>query len=563
LGKNKTIMPEKLSFGILCNSLMLEQWQVDVIDQLRNHGVELKLIVVKAPGPGSQAGSGIRSKTDKLFTHKALFYFFDRRLFHPVSKKIIDYSIKSAGIQKLSCLVVKIKYRSLFQEQDLDKIRKAKLDFLLRFGFGIIGGEVLHVPRYGIWSFHHGDEMQYRGGPPGLWEILTGNPVSGAMVQRLTEHLDKGYILWKGWFKTQHHSYQEQLDQLYFQSTHGPLQVCIAIQNGTYSETLSESNAPIYRVPHNRIYARFLVKLFWNRILFHYRKLFKTEDWNIGIIRKSIQNVIQSGWKPEEVQWFPKPVRFKYIADPFILQTDGICRIYFEYFCYKKRKGDLFSIETETVRNFPQGITQSLQLTNHASFPFVFFQAGESFMIPETHLDNRIALYRLNHDHKRFEYQCTLVDHVAGVDPVLCFHDNLWWLFFTRKELPSVHLYIYYSETLTGPYKPHLNNPVKSDIRSSRPAGALFSLNGMLMRPAQDCSAHYGRRIILNRITSLSPVDFREIEHTPIEPRGDYYAKGLHTLNGNQSITVIDGKEFRFICSDFLHELSRLIIRKR
>ena len=53
------------------------------------------------------------------------------------------------------------------------------LDVILRFGFNILRGEVLTSARYGIWSFHHGDNEFYRGGPPLFWEVVEDNPCSG------------------------------------------------------------------------------------------------------------------------------------------------------------------------------------------------------------------------------------------------------------------------------------------------------------------------------------------------------------------------------------------------
>src|SRR5213596_456309 len=55
-----------------------------------------------------------------------------------------------------------------------------------------------------------------------------------------------------------------------------------------------------------------------------------------------------------------------------------------------------------------------------------------------------------------------------------------------------------------GPWRPHPGNPVKVDVRSSRPAGGPFLFGGNLYRPAQDCSRTYGGGITINRVTHLS-----------------------------------------------------------
>ncbi len=56
-------------------------------------------------------------------------------------------------------------------EDKLESIRSHNLDVLFRFGFRIIRGGILAAARYVVWSFHHDDNLEYRGGPPLFWEI--------------------------------------------------------------------------------------------------------------------------------------------------------------------------------------------------------------------------------------------------------------------------------------------------------------------------------------------------------------------------------------------------------
>ena len=43
------------------------------------------------------------------------------------------------------------KYSEYFSTKDIENISKYNLDFVLRFGFGIIKGEILKVAKYGVW----------------------------------------------------------------------------------------------------------------------------------------------------------------------------------------------------------------------------------------------------------------------------------------------------------------------------------------------------------------------------------------------------------------------------
>lgn len=67
-------------------------------------------------------------------------------------------------------------------------------DLLIRYGFGVIVGDILEAPEQGVLSYHHGDIREYRGRPPGFWEFLAGEDHVGITVQLLTPTLDGGQI---------------------------------------------------------------------------------------------------------------------------------------------------------------------------------------------------------------------------------------------------------------------------------------------------------------------------------------------------------------------------------
>lgn len=68
-------------------------------------------------------------------------------------------------------------------------------EVVFRQGFGILKGDILARPKYGVLSYHHGDPRAYRGGPPGFWEFMHGRDRAGMMLQRLSEELDAGEIV--------------------------------------------------------------------------------------------------------------------------------------------------------------------------------------------------------------------------------------------------------------------------------------------------------------------------------------------------------------------------------
>ena len=122
-------------------------------------------------------------------------------------------------------------------------------------------------------------------------------------------------------------------------------------------------------------------------------------------------------------------------------------------------------------------------------------------------------------------------------------HDGKVWAFtLIEGYTKNTELHLFYSETYDGPWTAHPLNPVKSNIRSARPAGTPFVHEGKLYRPSQDCASHYGSAITVNEVLVMTETEFREAEAFRVEPLADSaYPYGLHTLSQVGDATLIDG----------------------
>jgi hypothetical protein len=174
--------------------------------------------------------------------------------------------------------------------------------------------------------------------------------------------------------------------------------------------------------------------------------------------------------------------------------------------------------------------------------------------VPETSDAQEICLYASERFPDRWVKIATLVTGVAIVDATLFHHGEHWWLAGSEVAAfgANCELHLWYAQDLMGAWRAHPGNPVKVDIRSARPAGTPFVQDGVLYRPAQDCSRTYGARVIINRIFTLTPWDFREEAFVPVDPdRAGPYPSGLHTLSQVGEATLIDGKRFIFVPAEF------------
>src|SRR5439155_16783323 len=115
-----------------------------------------------------------------------------------------------------------------------------------------------------------------------------------------------------------------------------------------------------------------------------------------------------------------------------------------------------------------------------------------------------------------------------------------WWLACTRRDVgENMPLFVWHARSLEGPWEPHALNPVKADIRSSRPAGTPFVHRDILYRPAQDSSRMYGGGIVINRVLRLTPTEFKEEPAAAVEPFSEGpFPDGIHTLSAVGEITL-------------------------
>lgn len=331
----------KLRYGIMCSGKFFQKWKAKAIRQLENmNNVEAALLIVNR----EEADSTILDKIKrKIKPRSFLFQVYKKVFLNPPAKKKVDMSKILKGVPSIACKVKKEgNFSQYFTEEDMEKIDSYNLDFILRFGFGIIRGDIHKIPRYGVWSFHHDNEKNYRGGPPCFWEIYKGDDVTGAILQRLTDRLDGGIVLKKGFLKTIDYSYSKNINKAYMESAKWPAQVCTDILNGNAAylkDSPTTTDAPVFHSPNNLQFFIFLSKLIKNLLNYFYRKAFFTGKWNVGIVNKPIHTFLEPD-KEKEVKWLPESSdKNKFKADPFgVVKSDKIT-IAFEEYDYRDGKG--------------------------------------------------------------------------------------------------------------------------------------------------------------------------------------------------------------------------------
>ena len=537
----------------MCSGYTFEAWQAQCIRQV----LELDFVepVLMIRDARSYSAPSFLQKISS-YPYRSFLYRFHKRFFLKAqSMKIVDLEKELSHIPVIDCEpVIKGKFSEYFSKEEIDSIRSHEPDLILRFGFNIIRGEILECATYGVWSYHHSDEQKYRGGPAGWWEIWKNDDVTGAILQRINNKLDAGVILKKGWFQTIKRSYSANIDQLFFGSSEWVKQVCTDIHNGTadyFSSAPITTSAPIYKYPLNWQFIIAAFKKMRHTFAFHYDELFRAEKWNVAIVRQPIAEAALKGITAE-ANWLAPYTGEGYYADPFGYDDDEKRVILFEAYDYNAKRAVIGADGYEHVGPV-------IKENYHLSYPFTLHHKNEIYCIPETFENRTVNLYKLNKEEYKWEFQKYLLENTDAVDSTIVHHNNKWWLFCTLQEQgPNTKLFIYHAENFDGPYLPHCNNPVKTDIRSARPAGTPFMHNGKLYRPSQDCASTYGAAVVINEIIKLDESSFEEKQVNIIHPlKKSKFNKGLHTISSFGNITLIDGKRYVFSFSSFRNALRR------
>ncbi|MEO8067105.1 MAG: hypothetical protein ABI599_05375 [Flavobacteriales bacterium] len=553
----------ELRVGILCNGLVFRQWEAEAIRSVQAvPGVRIVLLVenadtdVNATAPARKAP--LFKRLLRYPWRMALYLQYRRRFFKPAAMRPVDLSQALSDVARVRCKPERKGISEFFAQGDLDTIAAHAPDVLLRFGFNIIRGPVLRLPRYGVWSFHHGDELKYRGGPPGFWEIMRGDRLTAAILQRLTDRLDGGYVLRKGWFNTIDHSLEETVNTLLTASAQWPGLVCREILAGNAAAAegqLSTTDAPVFKYPRNFTFLEFLRIQAANKLKFHRDGQNHHEQWNVGILNQPIASLLDE--KPNlNARWLPEPGKGQFRADPFGYMRDGELNMLYEKYDYGTGMGEIARLRPKADNVLKRSRTM-LAGENHLSYPFTVQRGDAVYCVPENAALGKVELYRVHANNESLEHVRTLLDEPL-VDPTIFEHNGLWWLMGTKPPLTNVELHAYWSEELEGPYTAHALNPIKHDVRSARPAGTPFLRGDELWRPAQDSSRTYGGRIAFNRVTTLTPHAFAEVTEKWLDPfRGTAFSKGIHTVAAVGNITLVDGKRYITASAQSKRELKR------
>jgi hypothetical protein len=420
-------------------------------------------------------------------------------------------------------------------------VADAKLDLLLVLTREVVRGRFIETLRYGGWVMRFGNTT--RAADALFWLRYDGKLTLDARLERLCSNAHDAIALRSGTFGTRCFGAEQKIGVM---ASRWPAQVCIDLLGGvgTYVDGPAVPAAELeyrkinagasLRVRLRDIAGRLAARLSDNPV--------RASAWHVGIVQSSPLQVAVATHLPS-VEWLPLPSRPRsYLADPFPLERDGRRYVMCEEYDYLARRGVISFVALDEHGDW-SAPKRVIERPHHMSYPFLIEDDGRVYCVPETYEARKVSLYVADSFPEIWHEEAVLLEDFAAVDSTIVRHGGRWWLFCTNyDEGDCTSLWIFHSLELRGPWLPHDNNPVKTDVTSARCAGPFFREGTVLYRPAQDCSDRYGARVMIHRVVTLSARAFREELVTVLEPdHAGPYPSGFHTIGGCNGWAVVDG----------------------
>ena len=226
-------------------------------------------------------------------------------------------------------------------------------------------------------------------------------------------------------------------------------------------------------------------------------------------------------------------------ADPFLFVHKGWLFLFYEDLHYYGNGGNIAMVKTNDLVHWTKPVN-ILDDNYHYSFPFIFEDEGNVYMIPETGCNN---IFEQPERPKEIIYNFC--------DNVLYKKEGVYYLFTSTWDGTAYKLELYTSDKLDGQYKAHPCSPIRYDNKYGRNGGPLIEHEGKLYRVAQDCAETYGGDIHLLEIEDITPTIYREkvYKENLIPKMQSYYKDGGHQLSfaefKGKTIIATDAKNYR------------------
>lgn len=236
--------------------------------------------------------------------------------------------------------------------------------------------------------------------------------------------------------------------------------------------------------------------------------VYTRSEYMIGIYTGSSPLELEpaGGFNPVVTARMVTDVEAEFVADPFMIKENGIWYMFFEILEGTQNKGIIGLATSADGLNWEYDRVV-LEQPFHLSYPHVFRHNGEILMIPESHKNYTVDIYRAENFPYNWKRQHTLVEG-NYLDPTVFQYGDHWYMFAADRD---DMLHLFWADDLYGEWHYHPLSPiVKGDLLQARPAGRVLVIGDTVIRFAQNCKPQYGWDVRAFLISELSPETYEE-----------------------------------------------------
>jgi len=515
---------------IIFSSHKVPAWYAETIKLVHSRGFEVSFLVLPQ-----------QEENEKLSTFYRLFQAFEQKWFQS--------SFDAAKISSISAFVttkVAIPINPAeISSSDIEKISSLNLDVLYAISPHLhLKKAFSNFSKYGLWYIVFGNEDYAADSPPAFWEVMDDNAVTGSSLCVYVRGTTK--LAYSGTTRSIPYSVKNNFNSIAWKSaSYLPLRLSSLEDLGAlYTSSLPEVAVRTHKrkKPGNLQMLLLFAKNIGGYLGYKIKSKLNKGRFTIlySMTTFNIQNLKSVSWRSITL-----PKNDTFYADPFVVEEEGINYIFYEEMDRAKNKAhiSLISINQNGKLGSPKII---LDKPYHLSYPFVFKHDGIYYMIPETASNKTVELYRTTSFPEQWEFVMNLMEDVELLDVTLHFANNKWWMFANSSNHPFVstndQLFLFSSNDLfSKTWAPHPQNPIATQAANCRPAGRLFTIDGVLYRPAQNnASQQYGYGLKINQIELLSETEYKEKEVCDLHPE-TFGLKACHHLDFSSTLIVSDG----------------------
>ncbi len=529
---SRTVNP--VTLGVLLDGRVQESWALESLRQaLAVPGVRLATVAVAR----GMARESFASHLHKIFDRidKAMRCRRER-LFTPT-----DVASQFA-VPLLNVGITRHSDGWGLDEAGAATLRQCEVDVWLCFAASPPRRPVTPISRLGVWGIAIGKDVSATNIWGGAMELSAGSPVT--MVSVVDYAASGAGLLYRTFGATITNSVRRnRLNALHKgMSFYRRILQHLTVDGDTWGLAAPRmavpTRYPALREPTVSAVARVAWRWASNIALTRLRSLNWRDQWQMAYY---FADKDEAGVRFDRLRYLVPP-KDRFWADPFAVEHEGRSFIFFEELPFATQKGHIMAVEV--FENGEPGEPQvALERPYHLSYPFIFSWEGSLYMMPETAANGTVEVYRCESFPLRWSLHRVVLENISAYDATLWQDKDRWWMFVNVAEPgadSSDELHLYSGMTPLGPWTAHRANPVVSDVRSARPAGPLFSRDGVLYRPSQDCSLAYGHSVLINRVDVLRDDAYRETAVDRVSPGWRKDILHVHTLGGSGRLRVID-----------------------